>query len=89
MREVPPILDGAAQMRNRMVGGKQRLAGRLAGVPEVGENSAGAKNNGSASSPASTSGVSPLLSRRSDTEESRVGEEERRQILFFNDGDEM
>jgi hypothetical protein len=91
VREVPPILDGTAQMQSRMVGSKQRLAGRLAGVPELGEDSAGSKNGGGgfASSPASGSGISPLLSRRSDTEESRVGDEERRQILFFNDGDEV
>eukprot|EP00946_MAST-07B_sp_MAST-7B-sp1_P000365 g365.t1 len=78
INEVPPILDGATQMQTMMVGSKQRLAGRLAGVPEMEDDRA-----------SSASGSSPLLSRRSDTEESRVRDEERRQILFFNDGDAM
>ena len=74
VRIVPPILDS----QKTKVGTKQRLPGRLAGVPEIIEVG---------SSPVPTSDGSPMLSRRSDTEETRVRDEERRQILFYNDGE--
>ena len=62
---------------------KQRMAQRLAGVPEL-------NSPGTAFKDSEEAGVSPLASRRSDTEESRTtaeAEQQRERILFFNDGE--
>ncbi len=66
---------------------KQRMAQRLAGVPELSSpGTAFSFKEGD-----KETGVSPLASRRSDTEESRTTAEaeqqQRERILFFNDGE--